>query len=1086
MFKPVDAKVSFPALEQGIIEFWQKNAIFLRSVEDRPADRTFVFYDGPPTANALPGIHHVLARVFKDLIPRYKTMQGYRVPRKAGWDTHGLPVELEIEKELGLQSKLEIEEYGIAAFNARCKESVSRYVEEWTRLSERIGFWADLEHPYVTWHNDYIETCWWIFKQLWDHGLVYQDYRSTPHCPRCGTSLSDHEVAMGYEEDTPDPSVFVKFRIKDEVLFTRGHPRKLPFNDRVALVAWTTTPWTLPGNVALAVNPNAEYGAYLHDGEVLVVAKTLAEKVFGEPVEPAITLPASFLLGLEYEPLYRPELLGHEVMRFDREGRLRRVTDIASTEGARCVIPADYVSLEDGTGIVHTAPAFGGEDFEEGKQLGLLFAQPLDLRGIMADGLPGAGKFAKQADFDIIRDLEERGLMLKSGTIKHTYPFCWRCGTPLLYYAKPSWYIRTTKQKASLLDGNNRINWYPEHIQAGRFGNWLENNIDWAVSRERYWGTPLPFWKCEACGDSTCVGSRAELAERANEKEKAAALDDLHRPFIDEITLPCEKCGAAMRRVPEVADAWFDSGAMPYAQWHYPFENEQEFLRHFPADFICEAIDQTRGWFYTLHAEAVLLKSTEAVPDGISFKNVICHGHIQDEKGNKMSKSKGNAIEPWPILDRFGADATRWYMCTSGLARTSGRFAPALVEEGLRRFLLTLWNTYSFFVSYANIDNADPRTPPKGQPPEIDRWLLSELNALIIKVTDELEAYDPTDAARAIDTFVDDLSNWYVRRCRRRFWRGASETDDDKQSAYHTLYTALVTLSKLLAPFTPFVAEELWQNLVRSLDSDAPMSVHLAAWPVAEHHRIDSAINDETQLVKRVCSMGRAARAKAQIKVRQPVAEVVVKVRTSEEMTALRRHDQLVLEELNAKALRLIEDETAVVHYDVKPNLPVLGRKYGAGVATIRQGLAAMPPVAVAELVRRAQTVPVEGYDLEAEDILLEARDHEGFAVAVDSGYAVAIATTITPELADEGLAREIVRRLQEMRRDAGFDLADRITTWYSGDGEIARVLRSHAAYIQGETLSTQIVAGEPPGGAFSEEHDLEGTKVILAVQKNA
>jgi isoleucyl-tRNA synthetase len=1145
MFKPVDAKVSFPALEQGIIEFWRKHAIFLRSVEERPADRTFVFYEGPPTANARPGIHHVLARVFKDLIPRYKTMQGYRVPRKAGWDTHGLPVELEIEKELGLQSKLEIEEYGIAAFNAKCKESVSRYVEEWTLLSERIGFWADLEHPYVTWHNDYIETCWWIFKQLWDHGLVYQDYRVSPYCPRCETTLSDHEVSQGYEEDTPDPSVFVKFRVPSAEL------RRLGLEDSVPtyFVAWTTTPWTLPGNVALAVKPDAEYvvldNPLRREGpERIIVARTLKRLAMGdwyavldtarqqqqqserlgqrmswreavgqvsgvmpghlpnrdEMIEEVRTYEGRELVGAHYEPLYEPETIQMGWSQFDPTSGRMTVTKLAPiiggqeeaqeevrkrVRGLRRVIAADYVSLDDGTGIVHIAPAFGGEDFQEGKRNGLLFFQPMDLRGIMAEGLPGAGKFAKQADKDIIRDLEERGLMLKSGMIKHTYPFCWRCNTPLLYYAKPSWYIRTTKQKASLLEGNNRINWYPEHIKTGRFGNWLENNVDWAVSRERYWGTPLPFWKCAACGDSTCIGSRAELAERANEKEKAAALDDLHRPFIDEITLPCEKCGGTMRRVPEVADAWYDSGAMPYAQWHYPFENEDEFLKHFPADYICEAIDQTRGWFYTLHAEATLLKATEAVPDSISFKNVIVLGHIQDEKGNKMSKSRGNAAEPWPILDRFGADATRWYMYTAGLARTSGRFGPALVEEGLRRFLLTLWNTYSFFVSYANIDNADPRTPPKGQPPEIDRWLLSELNALIIRVTDELEAYDPTDAARAIDAFVDDLSNWYVRRCRRRFWRGASEADDDKRSAYHTLYTALVTLSKLLAPFTPFIAEEIYQNLVRSLDTEAPDSVHLAEWPVAEHHRIDPAINDETQLVKRVCSMGRAARAKAQIKVRQPVAEVVVKVRTSEEMTTIRRHDQLVLEELNAKALRVIEDETAVVHYDVKPNLPVLGRKYGAGVATIRQGLAAMPAVAVAELVRRGQTVPVEGYDLEAEDILLEAKDHEGFAVAVDSGYAVAVATTITPELADEGLAREIVRRLQDMRRDAGFALADRITTWYSGDDEVARVIRAHAAYIQGETLSTKLAAGEPPADAFSAEHDLEGTKLLLAVRRN-
>ncbi len=1084
-FNPVDSRISFPQLEESILRFWQKNAIFHRSVEQRPADNLFIFYEGPPTANALPGIHHVLARVFKDLIPRYKTMRGYRVPRKAGWDTHGLPVEIEIEKELGLHSKTEIEAFGIAAFNEMCKASVSRYVEEWTRLSERIAYWADWDNPYITWHSEYIETCWWIFKQLWEHGLVYQEHRVAPYCARCGTTLSDHEVSQGYEENVPDPSVFIKFRVTDEALFSRGHPRNRPFDGKMALVAWTTTPWTLPGNVALAVNADADYGVYAHEGDLLVIAQSLASGVLGEDAEPVVVLKGEMLLGVRYEPLYRPELLGLECMRFDVEGRLRRVDDPATVAGVRRVIGADYVSLDDGTGIVHIAPAFGGEDFEEGKRFQLLFAQPLDLRGTMADGLPGGGKFAKDADRDVIRDLEERDLMLKSGTITHTYPFCWRCRPPLLYYAKPSWYIRTTKQKAALIDGNNRINWYPEHIQAGRFGNWLENNIDWAVSRERYWGTPLPFWKCEACGEAACIGSRAELVERATDKAKAAAMDDLHRPFIDEIALRCEKCGGLMRRVPEVADAWYDSGAMPYAQWHYPFENEDEFLRHFPADYICEAIDQTRGWFYTLHAEATLLKAVEAVPDGISYRNVICLGHVQDEKGQKMSKSKGNTVEPWSVIDRFGADATRWYMFTAGFARTSGRFGPALVEEGLRRFLLTLWNTYSFFVSYANIDDVDPRRAPTGAVPELDRWLLSELNALVQKVTDELEAYDPTDAARGIDAFVDDLSNWYVRRSRRRFWRGVSESDEDKQSAYHTLYAALVTLSKLLAPFTPFLAEELWQNLVRSIDKDAPLSVHLADWPAAEHHRIDHRLNDETQLVKRVCSMGRSARAKAQLKVRLPVAEVAVKVRTPEDAEALRKNESLVLDELNAKTIRLVADETEVVHFEVKPNLPVLGRKHGSGVAVIRQGLAAMPPSIVADLVRKGQNISVEGYELEPGDVLLEAKDTEGYSATAEAGYVVAVTTTITPALADEGLARELVRRIQDMRREAGFDLADRITTWCLGDGDIARVLATHAAYIQGETLSTAILATSPAADAHRAEHDLEGIAVTLGVRKN-
>ncbi|MCA9831496.1 MAG: isoleucine--tRNA ligase [Dehalococcoidia bacterium] len=1084
MFRPVNARVKFPDLEKEILAFWKDRDIFRRSVEERPADRQFTFYEGPPTANGRPGIHHVLSRVYKDLIPRYKTMRGYRVPRRGGWDTHGLPVELEIEKQLGLSSKQEIEAYGIAAFNAQCKESVTKYVDEWTRLSDRIGFWADYEHPYVTYSNDYIESCWWILKSLWDNGLVYQDYRSTPHCARCGTSLSDHEVAQGYEENTPDPSVFVKFQVLDEALFERGHPKRMPFNNKMHLVAWTTTPWTLPGNVALAVKPDAEYGIYAVGDDLLVMAAALADKVLDEPVPAIMKIPASFLIGLRYVPLYRPEQLGHEVRYFDEEGRLQRVTDLAMTDEIRRVIAADYVSLEDGSGIVHTAPAFGGEDFEEGKAHGLLFTQPIDLRGIMADGLPGAGKFAKKADEDVMRDLEERGLMLKRGTIRHTYPFCWRCHDPLLYYAKPSWYIATRRQKESLLEGNQRINWFPDHIQNGRFGNWLENNIDWAFSRERYWGTPLPIWKCETCAEAMCVGSKAEMVDKAVDRAKAEALDDFHRPYIDEIRLRCDACGAEAVRVPEVADAWFDSGAMPYAQWHYPFEHDAEFHASFPADFICEAIDQTRGWFYTLHAEATMLHAAEAVPESISFRNVICLGHILDEQGRKMSKHVGNVVVPWDVLDQHGADATRWYMYAASPAGSPRRFSSRLVEEGLRQFLLTLWNTYSFFVSYANIDGVDPRKAPEGTIPEIDRWLLSELNALIRKVTDELDAYDPTDAARAIQDFVDDVSNWYVRRNRRRFWRGVSESDQDKQSAYHTLWTALTTLSKLLAPFTPFVAEELWQNLVRSIDPESAESVHLASWPESDGAKIEARLNTETRLVKRVCSMGRAARAKAKIKVRQPVAEVVVKLRSPEEASGLARNEALVLEELNAKALRIITDESEVAHFAVKPNLPVLGRKYGAGVAAIRQGLAAIPAAAVADLVRKGETVPVEGFDLEAEDILLETVDRDGFAATVEGGHAVAVTTLITPELEDEGLAREIVRRLQDMRREAGFDLSDRITAWYEGPDEIGRVLRIHDAYVRAETLATELVAGTPPVDAHGAEQDLEGVKVRLAVRK--
>ena len=1082
MFTPVDPKVSFPALEERILQTWKDGDIFRRSVDERPEDRLFVFYEGPPTANGRPGIHHVLARTFKDLIPRFKTMQGYRVPRKGGWDTHGLPVELEVERELGLKSKPDIEAYGIAAFNRKCKESVSRYVDEWTRLSDRIAFWADMENPYVTWHNDYIETGWWIFKQMWDHGNVYQDYRSTPHCPRCGTSLSDHELSLGYEEDTPDPSVYIKFRV-DSADFAKATGFDSS-GKNVFLVAWTTTPWTLPGNTALAASASATYGLYEHEGEYLVVASTLGKALLGEVAIAAGTVQGESLAGLAYEPLYTPETTGDAtVLRFDHAGHLKPLE--GSPEGLRRVINADYVSLDDGSGIVHIAPAFGTEDFNEGKLYRLLFVQHVDTKGLMSTGVPGPGLFVKDADPVVTADLKERGLLLRESTIKHTYPFCWRCKTPLLYYAKPSWYIRTTSQKEKLLEGNSRINWHPAHLQAGRYGNWLENNIDWAVSRERYWGTPLPFWVCQDCGKQECIGSRAELAERATDGAKARAMDDFHRPYIDEITFACE-CGGEMRRVPEVADAWFDSGAMPYAQWHYPFENQEEFLRFFPADFICEAIDQTRGWFYTLHAEAAMLHASEAVPDSISYKNVICLGHILDEHGNKMSKSRGNIVEPWDVIESYGADATRWYMYTASPAGSPRRFSGSLVEEGLRRFFLTLWNTYSFFVSYANIDNLDPRTKPAGELPEIDRWLLSELNALILKVTDELEDYEPTNAARAIDTFVDDLSNWYVRRSRRRFWRGAGEDDNDKQSAYYTLYTALVTLSKLLAPFTPFVADELYRNLVRSVDARAPESVHLAEWPVADSAAIDSALNSETQLLKRVASLGRSARARSQIKVRQPVAEVAVSPRTPEEGQVLKRNAALILEELNAKALRVVDDESDVVRWNVKPNLPVLGKKYGSALAEIRKALAAMDPREVADTVRRGRNLTVTSYDLEPADILLEPLDAEGFASATESGYTVAVATTITPELADEGLAREIVRRLQDLRREADFDLSDRITAWYVAGSDITRVVQSFGDYIRGETLSTELVAAGPPSDAHVSEQTIEGERVTLAVRRNS
>ncbi len=1088
LFRPVDPSVSFPELETGILEFWREHDIFRRSIEERPEDNLFVFYEGPPTANGRPGVHHIMPRVIKDLFARYKTMRGYRVPRKAGWDTHGLPVEIEVEKELGLNSKPEIEAYGIDRFNAKCRESVNRHVGDFEELTERIAFWADMENPYVTYDNDYIESGWWIFKRLWEHGLVYQDYRSTPHCPRCETSLSDHELSQGYQDDVPDPSVYIKFRLPAEARERIG----LGEGPATSIVAWTTTPWTLPGNTALAVMEDAAYGLYEHEGERLIVAEALAESVLGEERAALRTFRGAELVGLAYEPLYRPEAVGAMVRRFGSDGHLRPLETGEETEGLRRVLVADHVSLDDGTGIVHIAPAFGGEDFDDGKEHGLLFAQPIDTHGTMAEGLPGEGQFAKDADREVIRDLDERGLLLRSERIQHTYPFCWRCDSPLLYYAKPSWYIRTTAQRERLLSGNARINWQPDHIKRGRFGNWLENNIDWAVSRERYWGTPLPFWVCDGCPEVVVVGSRAELAERAVDRAAAEALDDLHRPYIDAIALRCDGdgCEGEMRRVPEVADAWFDSGAMPYAQWHYPFENQDEFDRMFPADFICEAIDQTRGWFYTLHAEAALLNAAEATPEEISYRNVICHGHILDEHGVKMSKSKGNVIEPFDLLDELGADAVRWYIYASAPVGSSRRFSVRLMNETLRRFQLTLWNVYSFFVSYANIDGLDPRERPEGEPPELDRWLLSELNALTERVTAGLDDYDPTVASRAIEAFVDDLSNWYVRRSRRRFWRGVSGDDADKRSAYFTLHTALTTLARLLAPFTPFLAEELWRNLARSVDGDAPESVHLADWPQpvalvpGGDVFVNESLNAETQLVKRVASMGRAARAKASIKVRQPLAEVLVRPRDDAEAAVLARQEALLLEELNVKALSTLEDEAGIVTFEIKPNLPVLGPRLGHEVGAVRSALGELDAGEVAAAVRAGQSVTVAGHELAADELLVEMREGEGYAVVSEAGYTVGVATAISDELADEGIARELVRHLQDLRREADFELSDRITSWCAGGDTIARVLAAHGDYVKGETLSVELFTEAPPEDAQRTTFTLDAVEVVAGVRR--
>ena len=1046
MFKSVSSRVSFPEIDARVLQHWKDRDVFRRSQSERPDASRFMLYDGPPTANGSPGIHHVLARIFKDVICRYRTMKGYQVWRKGGWDTHGLPVELGIEQELGFSSKREIEEYGIEEFNRKCRESVFRYVKEWETMTDRIGFWVDMDDPYVTLENDYIESGWWILKTLWDRGLLYQGMRGTPHCPRCVTSLSSHELALGYQEDTPDPSVFVKFRVDPAADGGRSLPDALNAGDSpVYLLAWTTTPWTLPGNTALAVDAGAQYSVVELEGdrgrERLVLASALLDaNLKQEDYRFIATLPGRELEGVSYSPLYDPVEYGSEVRRFTRRNLLDggEFTSLDPSSGVSTrVVAADFVSMEDGTGIVHIAPAFGDEDLGLGREKGLNFVQPVDLQGVITGDYPFAGKFVKDADPEIMADLEERGLLHRRDIYRHTYPFCWRCDTPLLYYAKSSWYIRTSALKDDLVDGNSRINWYPDHIKEGRFGEWLRNNVDWAISRERYWGTPIPIWQCGQCNNQVCVGGREELKEKLGPNGAAVDGLDLHRPYVDDITFPCDAtgCDGVMSRIPEVMDCWFDSGAMPFAQMHYPFENpEMEKEGLFPADYICEAVDQTRGWFYSLHALSTLLMGEP------SYKNVICLGLILDEHGRKMSKRTGNVVEPLPLLDEHGADALRWYLFTASQPGEARRFSSRLVNQTLRQMLLTLWNIYSFFTSYAAIDKFDPSQKPAGWKPEneLDRWVLSELNELVAEVDRCMDGYDPTNAARRIQEFVDRLSNWYVRRSRRRFWR-SEEGDADKLSGYVTLHTCLVTVAKLMAPLAPFVSEEIYQNLVCSVDPDATDSVHLADFPVADQSLVDESLMEATRLAMRVSSMGRSARSKAGLKVRQPLAGVAVKTRSLVERDYLRQVAPQVLEELNVKDIQALEDESD------------LFRQARAEAGEQTEAIVSVGP----------------------------------YTVALEGGYMVAVDGQLTPELAEEGLARELVHRIQNMRRSANFEVTDRIVTYYQAPEEFARVMEgAFAGYIRDETLSDRLVNGAPDEGSASETAKIEGQEITLGVMR--
>ena len=1080
-FEDAPSRVSFPALEQDILAFWRERDVFRRSVEERPADNLFSFYEGPPTANGTPGVHHVLARVFKDLIPRYKTMRGYRAPRKGGWDTHGLPVELEVERELGLRDKRDIEAYGVADFNAKCRESVFRYVSDWERMTERIGFWIDTDDAYVTYSNEYVESCWWVLKRLWDGDLIFRDYRVTPHCPRCGTSLSSHEIALGYREDTPDPSVTVLFTLADgDANADADAALRLADGVPTSVLAWTTTPWTLPGNTALAVAPEAEYALVEDGARRLVVAEARRRAVLPDAADAAVLarFEGSALVGLRYEPLYESrEWEGVEALAFI-DGRTQYVEP--GDAPARRVVGAEFVATDDGTGVVHVAPAFGEEDYELGRAEGLMFLEPVALDGTLTGG-PFGGQFAKDADPGITADLDARGLLLASEEIRHTYPFCWRCDTPVLYYAKPSWYIRTTAVRDELVANNQDIRWVPGHIRDGRFGEWLDGNVDWALSRERYWGTPLPFWVCEECRDAVCIGSYEELAARAGLDEPPP---DPHRPFIDEVTVPCRDCDGEMRRTPEVADAWFDSGAMPYAQFHYPFEHEDEFEERFPADFICEAVDQTRGWFYTLHALATLLHSTGDAPEGVSYRNVICLGLIEDGEGQKMSKSRGNIVDHWEVIDAYGADALRWYMYTASPPGNSRRFSPELVGEAQRRVLSTLWNTYSFFVTYANIADFDPaaEAPDPEARTELDRWVRSELHQTVRRVTEALDAYEPLDAARPIADLIEQLSNWYVRRSRRRFWK--SDDSADTRAALHTLHECLTTISKLIAPFTPFLAEALYRNLEAGRRPDAPDSVHLAAWPEADAAAIDEQLSRDVALVQRMVSLGRGARSRAGIKVRQPLASAVLVPRSAAEVEALERLAPQVADELNVRRVEAVADAGERLVYALRPNLPALGPRYGRELGRIRAAIADADPRALVAAMRADGAVRLDGFDLSASDVLVDVEAAEGWSAAEDAGYSALIDTTLTPDLAAEGIAREVVRRIQDLRRESGLDITDRIHVRYAAAPAIGAALAAHAPYVAAETLALSLepLDGELPEGVASTAATIEDMDVRVAL----
>ena len=1025
-YPPVDSAQSFPALEEGVLARWRERDVFHESVRRREGATPYVFYEGPPTANGRPGSHHVLSRIFKDVFPRYRTMRGYEVHRKAGWDCHGLPVELEIERELGISSKADIERYGIAEFNARCRASVLTYIEEWNRLTERIGFWIDTDDAYFTLDNDYIESVWWSLAEVWRKGLLYEGHKVVPYCPRCGTALSSHEVAQGYR-DVVDPSVYVRFPVRDE----RG----------VSLLGWTTTPWTLLSNAALAVNPEVTYVRARVGEEILILAEALLERVLGEGAEVLARMPGSGLAGIAYEPPFP------------------YIDDYGSR--GHTVLEADFVTTDDGTGVVHTAVAFGEDDFALGERYGLTLQNP-----VLADGKfdrrmgPYAGRWVKEADADIVEALRESGRLFREQPYEHAYPHCWRCGTPLLYYAKSSWYVRTTAVKEELLAANEGITWYPEHIKHGRFGNWLENNVDWALSRERYWGTPLPVWRCER-GHERCIGSVAELRELAG-----VVPDDLHKPYIDAVHFPCADCGEPMTRVPEVIDAWWDSGSMPFAQWHAPHENEERFAERFPADYICEALDQTRGWFYSLLAVSTLLFGRS------SYETVLCLGLILDPDGQKMSKSRGNVVVPWDVIEAHGADAFRWYYFTSKQPWDGYRFSLEAVGESVRQFMLQLWNTFAFHDLYERLRDHD--NPPESLRTDLDRWIVSRLEGTVEAVTERMEDYDTTGAGRTIAEFVDDLSNWYVRLSRRRFWNGESD-------AFHTLEWCLVEVSKLLAPLTPFIADEIYERL----DGSEP-SVHLCDWPLADSAARDVELEDQMRLAREAVELGRSARAHAKVKLRQPLAEAVI-VASDRDRGAIERFGDLVRDELNVKALRYVSEAEELGRFELKANYRALGPRFGKQMPQVAAAVAALDAQRVARTLREGGVVAVsiDGRDhpLAPDDVQLKLLPLDGYQLERSGSHAVALDLELGEDLRREGLAREIVHAIQGARKSSGLSVEDRISLTVGGDPDLLEAVRANEPYVTAETLATSLRYDGAEGDHAAE---IEGRRLSISVELSA